>query len=110
MTDLQTTVRQAIRTLRMRYRVTEIPQADDEAVAAIMRAAGDAVITDGLSAAHTALLDPLEPQAALKERTDELESLLGEILGAFKRSPNGYNARAKLEQMEQWQERLGGQA
>jgi hypothetical protein len=120
MTDLETAARRAIVTLRMRYRVTEIPQADDEAVAAIVKAAGDAVIADGLAAMRGGA-EPGSPEALAAyqeasneihyaEQADTFRELAAEILGAFKKSPNGWNARAKLADMEQWRERLGGSA
>lgn len=117
MTSLETAARKAIATLRMRYRVTEIPAADDEAVATILGAAepngrpalvGEAKALTGYAAGpDTELAGQVAATDAQMNRLAELESLLAEVLGAFKRNPNGWNARAKLELMEQWRERLG---
>jgi hypothetical protein len=128
MTDLETAARRAIATLRMRYRVTEIPQADDEAVRSIMAAAeGYGVRQSDPAAAHqasealvrvggsllpaitTAVVSSDAALTSLQDRVSQLEELTGTILGTFRKSPNGWNARAKLADMDEWRERLGGQ-
>ena len=96
MTDLESAVRAVIARRLQLARVPGDQRLDDEAVAAIMQAAGDAVITDGLAAA-----------VADQGRGDGMQQLAAEVIGAFKRSPNGWNARAKLEMMDDWKERLG---
>jgi hypothetical protein len=102
--DLETSVRKIIAVLRMRYRVIEIPQADDEAVAAIVKAAGSS------GTVTTAVISSDAAVTSLQARVSQLEELAGTILGTFRKSPNGWNARAKLADMDEWQQRLGERA
>jgi hypothetical protein len=45
---------------------------------------------------------------ALKQHADHMEALAREMLEAFAKQPNGWNARVKQAQIDQWRERLGG--
>ena len=109
MTDLETATRQAIATLRMRYRVEQIPAADDEALAAIMRAAnpdqGLGLRPGPIASMFTPARDP--EQAALKARIAEIEALAAEVVGTFTEGKDGHwRAHVGAGRIEEWRERL----
>lgn len=108
MSDLETAVRAALnRRLRL-SRLPDVPAWNDEAVEAIMAAAGhpDGMITaDGPEAA--AVLAAMRERA---ERAGALRGLAAEILAAFAKGPDGYRARASQAKISEWSERLGEDA
>ena len=103
MTDREAGVRAVITLLRQRYRVLPVPAFDDEAVegieAAYASSPSGVVTADGPEAARAL--------AELKERAEGMAALAREMLESFKQGPNGWSARVKAEQVQEWQERLG---
>jgi hypothetical protein len=103
-TDLEAATRQAIATLRMRYRVEQIPAADDEALAAIMKAAG---VTGG-ETEPAPFSD--EQWHQLAERGNGFARLATEVIGTFTEGKDGHwRAHVGAGRVEEWRERLGGQ-
>jgi hypothetical protein len=106
MTDPEARIRAALTRLLQRCRtVPSVPGWVDDAVSEIREAIGapSGVVTADSPEAAAALV-------ALKERADGMEALAGEILAAFTKQPNGWNARVKQAQIDDWRERLGEQA
>ena len=105
MTDPETAIRAVLDLYRQRYRVLPVPAYDDEAAAGIRAAfAGEPsgmLTADGPDAARAL--------ATLKERAEGMEALAREMLEAFTKQPNGWNARVKQAQIDEWRERLGEQ-
>jgi hypothetical protein len=103
MTDPDARIRAALSRLLQRCRtIPSVPAWVDEAVEEIRAQIGapSGVVTTDTSEAAAALV-------ALEERVDRAEALATEMLEAFTKQPNGWNARVKASQIEEWRERLG---
>jgi ubiquinone biosynthesis protein COQ9 len=103
MTDPEAKIRAALSRLLQRCRtVPSVPGWVDEAVSEIREAIGapSGVVTADSPEAAAALV-------ALKERAERMEALAGEMLAAFTKQPNGWSARVKADQIEEWRGRLG---
>ena len=109
MNDLEHTIRTALHHRLQLARQPDVERWDDEAVAVIMHAAaGDVLKAVAAEPSEvTEVAQAAEVQIAA-ERVAELEQLNREMLAAFAKGPNGWSARVKEAQVEQWQERLGG--
>lgn len=108
-TDLEAGIRAAIARRLQLARVPAVPAWDDEAVAAVLRTLAPAIeIMDALDTAErgkTVDLGSFAQHAGPGE--DELRALASEMLASFRPGSNGWSARVKAEQAEQWRERLG---
>jgi hypothetical protein len=103
MSDPDAKIRASLTRLLQRCRtVPSVPAWVDEAVEEIRSEIGapsGVVTADTPEAAHAVF--------ALKQRGDGMEALAREMLEAFTKQPNGWNARVKQAQVDQWRERLG---
>jgi hypothetical protein len=107
MSDRETAIRAALDLYRQRYRVLSVPAYDDEAAAGIRAVLGQPsgmVTADGPDAARA-----IAVTAECAEQMGRLRGLAGEMLESFKQGPNGWSARVKAEQVQEWRERLGEQ-
>jgi hypothetical protein len=105
MTDPEALIRAALDHLLQRNRVSSPPAWKDEAAAEIRAALGQPsgmVTADGPDAARA-----IAVTAECAEQMGRLRGLAGEILESFKQGPNGWSARVKAEQVQEWRERLG---
>lgn len=116
MTDPEAKIRAAIASLLQRLRVPSVPAWTDQAVAEILHAAGmaagDVLGPDGSPAgtvqeAQSAALSSMAMLSAGKAA--EFGGVAREMLAAFTKQPNGWNARVKQAQIDEWRDRLGGQ-
>jgi hypothetical protein len=102
MTDPDARIRAALGRLLQRLRVPSVPAWVDQAVTEIREAIPSGTVTADTPEAAAALV-------ALKERADGMEALAREMLEAFTKQPNGWSARVKQAQIDEWRERLGEQ-
>lgn len=109
MSDPEVKIRAALSKRLQLARVPPVQAWDDEAVSEIMKAAGmaagDVSPAVGPQAHEAAAMTAAAMLSAGK--AVEFGALAREMLATFKQGPNGWSARVKADQVEEWRAKLG---